>query len=58
MYFSHRVVAYVCRMGVDSIGRQIHGGVQGKDMFQIYVCLMEGNVQVAISSVTAKFSGK
>ena len=44
--------------GVLQYSFEVNTGVYGKGTFQIYVRLMKGNVQVAITSVTAKFSGK
>jgi len=44
--------------GVLQYSFEINTRVHGKGTFQIYVRLMKGDVQVAITSVTAKFSGK
>jgi hypothetical protein len=44
--------------GVLEYSFEVNTTVLGKGTFQIYVRLMKGDVQVAITSVTAKFSGK
>ena len=44
--------------GVLQYSFEINTRVHGKGTFQIYVRLIKGDAQVAITSVTAKFSGK
>lgn len=44
--------------GVLQYSFEVNTGLHGKGTFQIYVRLMKGNAQVAITSITAKFSGK
>jgi hypothetical protein len=44
--------------GVLQYSFEVNTTVHGKGTFQIYVRLMKGDAQLAITSVTAKFSGK
>ena len=44
--------------GVLQYSFEVNTAVHGKGTFQIYVRLMKGDAQLAITSVTAKFSGK
>jgi hypothetical protein len=44
--------------GVLQYSFEVSTSIYGKGTFQIYVRLMKGDAQVAITSVTAKFSGK
>lgn len=44
--------------GVLEYSFEANTAVLGKGTFQIYVRLMQGDTQVAITSVSAKFSGK
>jgi hypothetical protein len=44
--------------GVLQYSFEVNTSIYGKGTFQIYVRLMNGDAQVAITSVTAKFSGK